>query len=175
MTRPLGYLSAVFLGLVPALPAQDAPKPFVEGLKNPASVTVGFVGQVYVAVGGEAGKDGTGAVLRIDKDRAIPFASGLDDPRSVAGFQQWLFVADGKRVWRIDPKGKATVFVAADAFPSAPHSLSGIVVDPESGLVYVSDAGDGKGKGGAVYRITPFKKVNLVLDGKRLASLHTPA
>jgi glucose/arabinose dehydrogenase len=175
MMRSFVLLSAVFLGFVPVAAAQDAPKPLVEGLKAPAAVAVGLSGQLFVTVAGEDGKDGTGAVVRIDKDKAIPFATGLDDPRGAAFFQgQVLYVADRKRVCRIDPRGKVTVFAAAEAFPTAPQSLTGIAVDPESGLVYVSDAGDGKGKGGAVYRINQFKKVSLVLDGKKLSSMHTP-
>ena len=52
------------------------PRPLVEGLKNPASVAVGQGGKVYVAVAGEAGKERDGAVLRIDEDKAVPFAAG---------------------------------------------------------------------------------------------------
>jgi glucose/arabinose dehydrogenase len=164
--KALGGLCVVFLGVVPAVAGQDAPKPFLEGLKNPASVAVGLAGQVYLTE--------SGAVRRLDKGKAIPFAGDLGDPRGLAAFQQWLFVADKTQVWRVDPKGKAEVFAAVTAFPTAPQSLQDVAVDPESGLVYVSDAGDGKGKGGAVYRITPQKKVTLVVDGKRLRSLHSP-
>ena len=42
-------------------------------------------------------------------------------------------------VWRIDSRGKAVVFVAAAAFPAPVHTLNDIVVDPESGTLYVTD------------------------------------
>ncbi len=165
---------AVLLGAVPAAVGQGLPRPLVEGLNHPHSVAVGQGGKVYVTVIGEYEKDGDGAVLLLDKDKAVPFAAGLDDPRGLASFQQWLFVADRKRVWRIDPKGKAEVFAAAAAFPAPIHTLSDVVADPESGILYVTDSGD-MGKGGAVYRITPQKKVTLVLDAKKLPALHTPS
>src|SRR5205823_2189839 len=52
--------------------------------------------------------------------------------------------------------------------------LNDVVVDPESGTLYVSDSGDFKGKGGAIYRIDPKGKVGLVTDAKRWQGLHTP-
>src|SRR5438309_1853945 len=112
-------LWATFLLLtLPAAASADRPKPWIEGLTNPESVAVGGDGRVYVSVIGEFGKDGDGAVMVIDKDRAVPFAKGLDDPKGLAAWQQWLFVADKTRVWRIDtkdPKGTPNVFAAANA------------------------------------------------------------
>src|SRR5205823_226469 len=79
---------------------------------------------------------------------------------------------DKQRVWRIDPKGKATVYAAAEAFPSRPHFLSDIDVD-ESGLLYVTDSGV-KGGGGRIYRIDQRRKVSLVVDEKRTPALKSP-
>src|SRR5262249_18217371 len=104
--------------------------------------------------------------------------TGLDDPKGIAVFRQWLYVADKKRVWRIDTatKGvaKADLFVPANAFPTEPLFLNDITADPESGMLYVSDSGDLKGAGGAVFRITPNGQVTLVVDAKKLPGLHTP-
>jgi glucose/arabinose dehydrogenase len=52
--------------------------------------------------------------------------------------------------------------------------LNDVAVDPESGLVYVSDSGDLMGKGGAVYRIDPKGKVSIVVNAKRWPEIHTP-
>ncbi len=87
-----------------------------------------------------------------------------------------MFVADKKRVWRIDtrdPQHKARVFAAADAFPSPPLFLNDLAVD-EEGTLYASDSGDLQGKGGAVYRIDIRGKVSLVTDARRVPALHTP-
>jgi glucose/arabinose dehydrogenase len=168
-------LAAALLGVGPATAAPEPPRPLVTGLKNPAAAVVAPGGLVFVSVQGDPDKAGDGALVRIDNDRAVPFASGLDAPRGLASYAQWIFVADGRGVVRVDPKGKAQVFAAASAFPAPAQRLHGLTVDPESGLLYVSDAGDGKGKGGAVYRVTPKGEVSLVLDGKRLSGLHTPA
>ncbi|HEV3443655.1 MAG TPA: hypothetical protein VG099_03375, partial [Gemmataceae bacterium] len=78
------------------------PAPRVTGLKNPQGIVVGGDGRVYVSVAGEIGKDGDGAVMVIEQGKAVPFATGLDDPRGLAAYQQWLFAADRNRIWRID-------------------------------------------------------------------------
>jgi len=150
------------------LAAQELPKPLVSGLKNPESVAVGTDGRIYVSAIGEFDKDGDGAILVLQKNKAAPFANGLDDPKGLVAVPDGFYVADKTRVWRIDRKGKAEVLVAADAFPSKPLFLNDTVVDPESGILYVSDTGDLKGGGGAVFRIDPrTKKVTPVTDGKR--------
>src|SRR5262249_32309983 len=121
------------------------------------------------------GKEGDGAILLLSKGQATPFATGLDDPRGLAAYQEWLFVVERQRVLRVGRTGKAEVYAAATAFPDPPHSLHDVAVDPESGTVYVSDTGDAQGQGGAVYRINPKRKVDLVTDRKRLPALQTPA
>src|SRR5262249_32147620 len=99
---------------------------------------------------------------------------GLDDPKGMTFFQNWLFVADKKRVWRIDAKGKKTEFAPAKAFPTEPRFLNDIQADPESGMLFVSDSGDLKGKEGAVYRIGPGGRVTLILDPKKMPAMNTP-
>jgi glucose/arabinose dehydrogenase len=143
------------------------PAPLAEGLTGPESVAVGADGRVYVTA--------PGAVLAVQGGKAVPFASGLGAPRGLAAHAGLLFVADRQRLWRVDNQGKATVFADASAFPAPPRALSGVAVDPESGTVYVSDAGDGKGGGGAVYRVAPNGKAGLVTDARRAPGLHTPA
>jgi glucose/arabinose dehydrogenase len=156
-----------------AAAANKPPEPLAGGLKNPASAVVGTDGKVYVAVHGESGKEGGGALLRIEGGKAVPFAAGMDEPAGMVAWINWLFVADKNRVWRIDRAGKAEVFAAAEAFPSPPHSLRGLTVD-EQGTLYAADAGDARGEGGAVYRISPKGKVTQVADPKRTPALKTP-
>jgi glucose/arabinose dehydrogenase len=130
---------------------------------------------VYVAAIGEFGKDGDGAVMIVEGGKLTPFATGLDDPKGIAVVPDGLYVADKTRIWRIDRKGKAAVLVASDAFPAPPRFLNDLVVDPESGLLYVSDSGNFEGTGGAVYRVDPkSKKVMLVSDARRFPGMHTP-
>src|SRR5687768_16985435 len=95
----------------------ELPKPLISGLKSPESVCVGLGGKVYVTEIGEFDKDGDGRVLLIQGDKAVPFTEGLDDPKGIVAFQKFLFVADKTKVLKIDEKGKATVFAAAEAFP----------------------------------------------------------
>jgi glucose/arabinose dehydrogenase len=167
--KRLLWLTVSFLGFAPTVPAADAPRVLCEGLRHPTSVAVGQGGRVYVTVLGEPGKDGDGAVMLVDKGKAVTFATRLDDPSAVAAYQDWLFVADRQRVWRIGKTGKAEVAVAVSGFPVPPKSLRDIAADPESGTLYVSD------HSGAIYRVPPKGKVGLVTDAKRLPALRSPA
>jgi sugar lactone lactonase YvrE len=169
-------LVLVFIGCstVSLAGAQGPPEAVVTGLKNPESVVVNAQGQVFVSVMGEADRDGDGAVLKIDQGKAVPFASGFDDPKGLVAYDRWLFVADKHQVWRIDGKGKAGVFAPTSAFPTPPLLLNDLAVDVESGTLYVTDSGDTKGGGGAVYRISPKGAVSLILDKKQFPDLHTP-
>jgi hypothetical protein len=178
MNRSLSL--ALILTLAPAAAAQaqqPLPKPMVTGLVNPESVCVGLGGRIFVTTIGEFDKDGDGAVMVITDGKAVPFVTGLDDPKGMASFQRWLYVADKTKVYRIDAfqkEPRAELFVPANAFPVPPLFLNDIAVDPESGTIFVSDSGDFKGGGGAVYRITQNGLVSTVVDAKRLPGLNTP-
>jgi glucose/arabinose dehydrogenase len=147
----------------------------VTGLRNPSSVAVGGAGRVFISEFGGSGKDGEGRILGLDSaGKAVPFATGFDHPRGMVFWYKWLFVTDRQRVWRIDDKGKADVFVARQAFPSEPSSLSAIAVD-ENGILYVVDAGAGPGKHGAVYRIDHAGKAAHVGPSGGIPALQSPA
>ena len=185
-------LTCVFLGLASSAFAGDKlPKPFVTGLKNPESVAVTFDGKAYrifVTEIGEFGKDGDGRVLLIDENgKATPFATGLDDPKGMVAVGTTLFVADNKQVRKIDKDGKMTVFAAESRVPEAARSFSNDIAVDEKGVIYVSDSGDLKGNGGAIFRIEQINEkgkgkekgknrvaVKLVTDGKTNPALKTP-
>lgn len=177
------WLLAVF---PPTTHAQDSklPKPFVTGLKNPESVAVGNDGRIYVSEIGEFGKDGDGRIVAVDKaGKVTEVAKGLDDPKGIvfgAGFwANQLFVNDNKRVVRVDSKGTVTVIADEKAFPTPPLFLNDICVD-EHGVLYVSDSGDLKGNGGAVYRLVvvppnPKAKDDAAKKGKTIVTTVTDA
>jgi glucose/arabinose dehydrogenase/sugar lactone lactonase YvrE len=153
---------------------QTTPQVLVTGLANPESVVLNPHGQMFVSVIGEPDRDGDGTVVKIEDGKVVPFASGLDDPKGLVALQRWLFVADKKRVWRIDESGKAEVFAPPSSFPTPPLYLNDLDVDLETGMLYVSDSGNRQGENGAVYRISPQGAVSLILDKKRFPGLHTP-
>ena len=167
-------LALVVCVMVSRAGAQQTPQVLVTGLTNPESVVLNPQGQMFVSVIGERDRDGDGAVVKIEDGKAVPFASGLDDPKGLVALQRWLFVADKKRVWRIDETGKAEVFAPASSFPTPPAVLNDLDVDLETGMLYVSDSGNRQGENGAVYRISPQGAVSLILDKKRFPGLHTP-
>jgi len=173
MNRLLWIVGSCML-FTTALPAQEKlPNPLVSGLKNPESVAIGPDGRIYISEIGEFGKDGDGRIMVIVNGKAVPFATGLDDPKGMVAWGNSLFVTDKKRVWRIDRKGKAHVFAAEKAFPAPPLFLNDITVD-ENGILYVSDSGDLAGEGGAIYRIFPNGKVTLVTNAKKAPLLKVP-
>ncbi len=171
--RLLGALG-VLLTAAPVF-AVDLPQPFVTGLKNPESVCLGPDGSAYVTEIGEFGKDGDGQVSVIKEGKATPFATGLDDPKGIVSFANAFYVTDKTRVVKIELTGKVTTLAAADKFPSPPQFLNDIALDPENGLLYVSDSGDLKGSGGAVFRINMKSgNVDLVVNAERFPGLKTP-
>src|SRR5258708_6700530 len=168
-----GVLS-LFLAVAPVF-AADLPKPIAAGLKSPESVCLGPDGAAYVTEIGEFGKDGDGQVSVIKNGKPVPFATGLDDPKGIVVFANEFYVTDKTRVVKIDQQGKVSTFAPADKFPSPPQFLNDIAIDPENGVLFVSDSGDLMGKGGAVFRIDiRSRKISLVVDSERLAGLHTP-
>ena len=146
----------------------------VTGLKMPESAIAAKDGRVFVSEIGEFGKDGDGQITVIEKNgEAKVFAQDLDDPKGLAIVGKDLYVADNHRVIKITPDGKTSVFAAAEAFPEAPQFLNDLESDA-SGNIYVSDSGDLKGAGGAVYKITSQGKVSTVLSGKNDARVQAP-
>ncbi len=181
-------LIVVLASIAPAWAGgKKLPAPMISGLKNPESAVVGSDRRIYITEIGDFNKDADGRVLVVGKDgKAEPFATGLDDPKGIVAWPQpsmsskdplpkvWhLFVADNKRVWKIDNTGKKTVFAPETAFPVPPLFLNDITVD-EKGVIYVSDSGDLKGKGGEVFRIDQKGKVTLVTDAKSDPRLKLP-
>lgn len=174
MTRPL-FLAALLL-MGPATPAfAQLPDPIATGLKLPESVVVTPDGKIYVTEIGAGGTDGDGRVALIENGKATTFVDGLDDPKGIAFHGKSLYVADKTKVIRIDiATRKKDVFAAPAAFPAPPQYLNDVAADPESGTIFVSDMGDRKGAGGAVYKITPKGAVTAVVTAKTLPGLHSP-
>ncbi|MFO0804885.1 MAG: PQQ-dependent sugar dehydrogenase [Gemmataceae bacterium] len=173
MTRLL-LLAAVLAFAGPAA-AKDLPKPMIEGLKSPESVAVGPDGTIYISEIGEFGKDGDGRIAAWKNGKLTALVEGLDDPKGIVVFSKWLFVADVTKVLRIDLLSKKVeIFAPANAFPVAPMFLNDIAADAESGTIFVTDSGDLKGHGGAVYSITPQGIVRTVVNEKIMPGLNLP-
>jgi len=142
----------------------------VKGLLTPESVIQAADGKLYVSEINEFGKDGDGQIRVIDHGKTSVLVQGLDDPKGLTIIGTDLFVADKSRVLRVplnQSPAKAEVYIAATEFPQVPQFLNDLAADA-NGNLYVSDSGDimGTGKGGAVYKITPQRKLTLVIDGK---------
>ena len=155
---------------------QATPLQTVTGLKTPESAVQAKDGRIFVSEIGEFGKDGDGQISVIKDGKATVFATGLDDPKGLKIVGNNLYVADKTKVIKIGLNdAKASVFVAASAFPVVPQFLNDLEADPQGNL-YVSDSGDimGTGKGGAIYKINAAGKVTLLIDGKQDARIMAP-
>jgi len=147
----------------------------VKDLGSPESAIVGTDRRIYVSEIGEFNKDGDGKITVIGNSGPPKlFAKGFDDPKGLAARNDWLFVTDKTRIWKIDRQGHASVFVKASAFPQSPLFLNDLAFDSRGNL-YVSDTGDIKNGGrGAIFRITPQGKVSLVISEAQNPGIKSP-
>src|SRR5437868_1271885 len=83
MVKRLFCLACLLLPLPAAAQEKKLPPPLVTGLKNPESVAVGLDGRIYITEIGEFNKDGDGRVMVVQNGQAVPFATGLDDPKGI--------------------------------------------------------------------------------------------
>ena len=149
----------------------------ISGLKMPESVVQAKDGKIYVSEINGFGQDGDGQITVIENGQARILVKGLDDPKGLAIIGQSLYVADNKRVLKVDLTGakqaQVQVFAAATAFPEMPLFLNDLEPDL-AGNLYVSDSGDLKGVGGAIYKINPQGKVTLVINSQQDARILAP-
>lgn len=163
--RLMTTILPIVLGVFACAIAHAAPISAISGLKNPESALTGPDGRVYVSEIGEFGKDGDGRVSVIGADgKPQVFAQGMDDPKGLVFIGPTLYVADKTRVLKVAPDGQWRVLVASAAFPAPPQFLNDLAAD-RAGNLYLSDSGDLKGQGGAVYRIAPSGEVSTVVSG----------
>ena len=163
----LALLLSAFIPVAQAAPLSTQK---ISGLKMPESVVQATDGRVFVSEINGFGVDGDGQISVIEAGQVTLFAKGLDDPKGLAIIGQSLYVADNKRILKLalsGPKqGQAEVFAAATAFPVTPLFLNDLEADL-AGNLYVSDSGDLKGKGGAVYQINAQGQVRLLINSEQ--------
>ncbi len=106
------------------------------GLKRPESVLPTSKG-IFISDIGEFGRDEDGKVFRMVGDTLKKFAEKLNDPKGLAYFDGYIYVADVNKIWRLKENEKSVV-IESDSFPVKPEFLNDMVVD-SSGNLYVSD------------------------------------
>lgn len=150
----------------------------VSGLLTPESAVQAADGKIYVSEINGFGQDGDGQIRVIDHGKSSVLVQGLDDPKGLVIIGNDLYIADKSRVLRIalnQETASAEVFLAATDFPKVPQFLNDLSADA-NGNLYISDSGDilGTGKGGAIYKVTPQRKLSLLLDGNIDARILAP-
>lgn len=113
--------------------------PLSVGVK-PESITKGFNGNYYVTLM-NGKEEGDGEVIEISKDGVKTFAKGFDEPKGIVYLDNHLYFSDVTRIWKVDKKGSATVFINQDNFPEEVLYLNDVAVDAKRKGVYVVDMG----------------------------------
>lgn len=113
--------------------------PVSVGVK-PESITKGFHGNYYVTVM-NGKEEGDGEVIEISKDGVKTFAKGFDEPKGIVYLDNHLYFSDVTRIWKVDKKGNATVFINQDNFPEEVLYLNDVAVDAKYKGIYVVDMG----------------------------------
>jgi hypothetical protein len=147
----------------------------ITGLKMPESVVQAKNGKIYVSEINGFGKAGDGQITAVENGVARVFATGLDDPKGLAIIGEYLYVADNPKVLKINlnhPE-QVQVFADASAFPATPLFLNDLEADI-AGNLYVSDSGDLKGAGGAIYKIDSKGNVTLLINHQQDARILAP-
>jgi outer membrane protein assembly factor BamB len=135
----------------------------IGGFESPESALQVPDGRIFVSEIGESGKVGDGRIsLVTPTGKRKPYVRGLDDPKGLAWWGDMLYVADVKGVYRIDRFGYPILMAGIKDFPAEPTLLNDLAVTQE-GTLYVSDTGDLKRGGGAVYSIDQSGMVERVL------------
>ncbi len=167
-----------FLGLAndpatrPILAEKNTPlQPLVSGLNAPTAVAVSADGRLFVAQGG-AKEPGDASIVEIKNNAPVPFVKGIRQPRGLISWQQSLFVAEPKRIWRVNLSGKAEIYVEAKAFPQELGEFTALTVDP-TGMLYVADQ---NGTKSAIYRVEPRRRaVSRLVEFTRDNRIEAPA
>lgn len=113
--------------------------PLSVGVK-PESITKGFHGNYYVTLM-NGKEEGDGEVIEISKDGVKTFAKGFDEPKGIVYLDNHLYFSDVTRIWKVDKKGSATVFIDQDNFPEEVLYLNDVAVDAKHKGIYVVDMG----------------------------------
>jgi glucose/arabinose dehydrogenase len=138
----------------------------VDGFQSPESVLQIPDGRIYVSEVGKFEKPGDGGIALVTPGgERVPYVRGLDDPKGLAWWGGFLYVADVKGVYRIDRFGHPILMASIKDFPTKPALLNDLAVTPD-GTLFVSDTGDLKQGGGAVYRVDQSGTVKQVLGGQ---------
>ena len=109
------------------------------GIK-PESITKGFNGNYYVTV--MNGKEkGDGEVVEISSKGVRIFAKGFDEPKGIVYLNNHLYFSDVTRIWMVDKKGNASVFIKKDDFTKEVLYLNDVAIDAEGKGIYTADMG----------------------------------
>lgn len=143
----------------------------ITGLSTPESVAVGPDGKYYISNLGRPGQRGDGSIKLIEGGVIQDLVSGLDDPKGLAIYGNFIYVTDIDKVWRVSLGGQKEVFIGPEAFPKRPAFLNDLAFAPASDRMYISDT-----QLGAIFtaRACLCGGVTIFTDRARLPELQGP-
>ncbi|MBA2409207.1 MAG: SMP-30/gluconolactonase/LRE family protein [Gammaproteobacteria bacterium] len=146
----------------------------VVGLQSPESAVQMPNGEVYVSEIGEFNKTGDGGIALVTPEgQREDYVDGLDDPKGLAQWGAWLYVADTQGVWRIDRFKRPVLLAGPKDFPEKFRLLNDLTVTGD-GTLYVSDMGNRARGEGAVYAIDQTGAVKQVFAADGKSTLRNP-
>ncbi|MBA2490906.1 MAG: SMP-30/gluconolactonase/LRE family protein [Gammaproteobacteria bacterium] len=146
----------------------------VAGLQSPESAVEMSNGEIYVSEIGEFGKTGDGGIALVTPNgQREDYVAGLDDPKGLAQWEDWLYVADTPGVWRIDRFKRPVRLAGPKDFPEKFRLLNDLTV-AQDGTLYVSDMGNRAQGEGAVYAIDQTGAVEQVFSTSGKSTLKNP-
>ena len=143
MKKLIGKGTGILAVMAAVCSTAAAKEPLTVGA-NPEAMTRGFGGKLYVSMMGETRTegDGNGGITVIEDGVPKVFCDGMDDPKGIVMFGDFLVTTDFRKMWKVDSKGKKEVLAAAEDFPHPPLFLNDVVLSPDGKSILVTDMGD---------------------------------
>ncbi|MDO6518107.1 SMP-30/gluconolactonase/LRE family protein [Zobellia uliginosa] len=136
-SKRITLIALFFVCIVQAQAEVEFP---VEVGMKPESITKGFNDNYYVTVM-NAKEPGDGEVVEISKKGVKVFAKGFDEPKGIVYLNGELYFSDVTRIWKLDEKGKAHIFVDKSDFPETVLYLNDVSLDAQGKGILVADMG----------------------------------
>jgi glucose/arabinose dehydrogenase len=171
MPKILLFIALTFDTAQPNIAGEPKPRTLIGDLKLTTSIAVAPNGRILATDQSDADR---GKIVEVKDGKPNLFAAISDEISGLASYQQWVFTAGKKGIWRIDSKGKAEIFAPASAFFSEPPQfLYRIAIDHESGTLYATGSDNTKG-GAVIFRVDSKGKVSVISDKQRWPDLAIP-
>ncbi len=118
---------------------KDIPFPLKVG-QRPECIIKAFDDKYYVTVM-NGSEPGDAEIVELSTEGLKSFSQGFDEPKGMAFVANHLYVSDLKRVWKVDARGGASVFVDSTHFPFEVSYLNDVCSNADGTGIIIADMG----------------------------------